>query len=140
MMRIAEAIARARGAQALVTGEVVGQVASQTLENLAVIGHVATVPIFRPLIGMDKDEITAEAIKIGSYPISIIPDQDCCTLFTPRNPMTRARLNEIEAAERALPVDELVERAVREAVVEEYEFPASAKATRLRERFGEVSP
>ena len=117
MMRIAETIARARGAQALVTGDVVGQVASQTLENLAVVSAVATLPIFRPLIGMDKDEITAEAIKIGSYPISIIPDQDCCTLFTPRNPMTRARLEEIEAAEQALPIDDLVDRAVREAVV-----------------------
>src|SRR5687767_15046495 len=123
MMRIAESIARARGAQALVTGDAVGQVASQTLENLAVVGHVATLPIFRPLIGMDKDEITAEAIKIGSYPISIIPDQDCCTLFTPRNPMTRARLEEIEMAERALPIDDLVERAVREAVVEDFSFP-----------------
>jgi tRNA uracil 4-sulfurtransferase len=123
MMRIAEAIARARGAQALVTGEVVGQVASQTLENLAVIGSVATMPIFRPLIGMDKDEITAEAIRLGSYPISIVPDQDCCTLFTPRNPLTRARIDEIEAAERALPVDDLVDRAVREVVVEQYEYP-----------------
>jgi thiamine biosynthesis protein ThiI len=117
-----------RGAQALVTGEVVGQVASQTLENLAVIGHVATLPVFRPLIGMDKDEITAEAVKIGTYPISIIPDQDCCTLFTPRNPLTRARLADIEAAERALPIDELVERAVREAVVEHQQFPAAAAA------------
>lgn len=128
MMRIAERIARMRGAQALVTGEVVGQVASQTLENLAVIGHVATLPVFRPLIGMDKDEITAEAVKIGTYPISIIPDQDCCTLFTPRNPLTRARLADIEAAERALPIDELVERAVREAVVEHQQFPAAAAA------------
>jgi thiamine biosynthesis protein ThiI len=123
MMRIAEAIARARGAQALVTGEVVGQVASQTLENLAVIGNVATMPIFRPLIGMDKDEITTEAVRLGTYPISIIPDQDCCTLFTPRNPLTRARLEEIEAAERALPIDDLVARAVREAVIEQFEWP-----------------
>jgi thiamine biosynthesis protein ThiI len=128
MMRIAEAIARARGAQALVTGEVVGQVASQTLENLAVIGSVATMPIFRPLIGMDKDEITAEAIRLGTYPISIVPDQDCCTLFTPRNPLTRARLDEIVAAEQALPIDDLVGHAVREAVIEHYDFPASAKA------------
>jgi thiamine biosynthesis protein ThiI len=128
MMRIAEAIARARSAQALVTGEVVGQVASQTLENLAVIGSVATLPIFRPLIGMDKDEITAEAIRIGTYPISIVPDQDCCTLFTPRNPLTRARLDEIVAAEQALPIDELVSGAVKDAVIEHYEFPVSAKA------------
>jgi len=123
MMRIAEAIARTGGAQALVTGEVVGQVASQTLENLAVIGSVATLPIFRPLIGMDKDEITAEAIRLGTYPISIVPDQDCCTLFTPRNPLTRARLQEIEAAEQALPTDDLVDRAVREAVIEQFEYP-----------------
>ena len=123
MMRIAERIARARGAHALVTGEVVGQVASQTLENLAVIDSVATLPVFRPLIGMDKDEITAQAQAIGTYPISIIPDQDCCTLFTPRNPLTRARLAAIEAAERGVPIDELVSRAVQEAIVEEFEFP-----------------
>ena len=127
MMRIAERIARARHAQALVTGEVVGQVASQTLENLAVIGSVATLPVFRPLIGMDKDEITAEAIRLGTYPISIIPDQDCCTLFTPRNPLTRARLEEIERAEQALPVDELVGRAVDEATAEDFEFPSAVK-------------
>jgi len=124
MLRIAERIAIVRHAQALVTGDVVGQVASQTLENIAVIGNVATLPLFRPLIGMDKDEITAEAIKIGSYPISIIPDQDCCTLFTPRNPQTKARLADIEVAEQSLPIEELVEKAVSEAVVEEFEFPA----------------
>jgi thiamine biosynthesis protein ThiI len=123
MMRIGEAIGRRNRVQALITGDVVGQVASQTLENLAVVGSVATLPLFRPLIGMDKDEITAEAIRIGTYPISIIPDQDCCTLFTPRNPLTRARLAEVEAAEQALPIDELVVRAVRDAVVEDAEFP-----------------
>jgi thiamine biosynthesis protein ThiI len=128
MMRIAERVARGRGAQALVTGDVVGQVASQTLENLSVIGSVVTMPVFRPLIGMDKEEITAEAINIGSYPISIIPDQDCCTLFTPRNPLTRARVADIEAAERALPIDELVGRAVQEAVVEDAQFPVSSRA------------
>jgi thiamine biosynthesis protein ThiI len=123
MMRIAERIALARGAHALVTGDVVGQVASQTLENLGVVSSVATLPIFRPLIGMDKEEITAQAAAIGSYPISIIPDQDCCTLFTPRNPLTRARLAQIEAAETALPIAELVERAAAEAVVEDFNFP-----------------
>jgi thiamine biosynthesis protein ThiI len=123
MLRIAERIGRLRQAQALVTGDVIGQVASQTLENLAVVGSVARLPLFRPLIGMDKEEITAEAQRIGTYPISIIPDQDCCTLFTPRNPQTRARQDVIEAAERALPIDDLVERAVREAVIEEFEFP-----------------
>ena len=123
MLRIAERIATMRRAQALVTGDVVGQVASQTLENLAVVGSVATLPLFRPLIGMDKDEITAEAQRLGTYPISIIPDQDCCTLFTPRNPQTRARLADIEAAEQALQIDELVSRAVQDAAVESFEFP-----------------
>jgi tRNA uracil 4-sulfurtransferase len=132
MLRIAERIARSRQAQALITGDVVGQVASQTLENLAVVGSVATMPIFRPLIGMDKDEIMAEAAKLGTYPISIIPDQDCCTLFTPRNPLTRAKLSEIEAAEQALPIEDLVDRAVREMVVEDFEFPS--RGTRADKR------
>jgi thiamine biosynthesis protein ThiI len=125
MLRIAERIARTRQAQALITGDVVGQVASQTLENLAVVGNVATLPIFRPLIGMDKDEIMADAARLGTYPISIIPDQDCCTLFTPRNPLTRAKLVEIEAAERTLAIDELVERAVGDAIVEDFQFPGA---------------
>ena len=123
MLRIAEKIARARGAKALVTGEVVGQVASQTLENLQVIGSVATLPVFRPLIGMDKEEIMDEARRLGSYAISIIPDQDCCTLFTPRNPLTRGRLEQVEAAERALPIDDIVEKAAAGAVVEDFEYP-----------------
>jgi thiamine biosynthesis protein ThiI len=123
MLRIAERIGRSRGALALVTGDVVGQVASQTLENLAVVGQVATLPLFRPLIGMDKDEITSEGQRLGTYPISIIPDQDCCTLFTPRNPATRARLADVESAEQALPIEELVARAAREAAVEQFEYP-----------------
>jgi thiamine biosynthesis protein ThiI len=130
MLRIAERIARMREAQALVTGDSVGQVASQTLENLSVIGSVATLPLFRPLIGMDKQEITAEAVKIGTFPISIIPDQDCCTLFTPRNPITRGRLAQIEAAEAALPIETLVERAVSEAVIEDFQFPISDRASK----------
>ncbi len=137
MMRIAERIARARAAQALVTGDVVGQVASQTLENLAVVGSVATLPVFRPLIGMDKEEITAEAIRIGSYPISIIPDQDCCTLFTPRNPQTKARLAHIEAAETALPIDALVDRAVAEAIVEDFRFPVVGSRTEVQSGFSD---
>ncbi len=131
MMRIAERIAQARGAHGLVTGDVVGQVASQTLENLGVVSSVATLPIFRPLIGMDKEEITAQAAALGSYPISIIPDQDCCTLFTPRNPLTRARLAQIEAAETALPIDEFVERAAADAVVEDFNFPVVGSRTEV---------
>jgi thiamine biosynthesis protein ThiI len=92
MMRIAERLARGWRARALVTGEVVGQVASQTIENLATIGDAASLEILRPLVGMDKDEIVQQAVRIGTYPVSIIPDQDCCQLFTPRHPATRARL------------------------------------------------
>ena len=77
----------------------------------------------RPLIGMDKDEITAEAQRLGTYAISIIPDQDCCTLFTPRHPATKAREVDVARAEATLPVDDIVERAVAAALVEDFEFP-----------------
>ena len=130
MLRIAERIARNSGSGALVTGEVIGQVASQTLDNMAVIASAAALPILRPLVGMDKDEIIAQAEAIGSYPISIIPDQDCCQLFTPRNPATRARLADVEAAEAALPIGEFVESAVSGAVVEQFAFPAAAPLPR----------
>jgi thiamine biosynthesis protein ThiI len=123
MLRIAERLARERGAGALVTGEVIGQVASQTLENLAVIDAAAGLPVLRPLVGMDKEEITAEARRLGTYPISILPDEDCCTLFTPRHPATRARAAEVEAAEAALPVGEMVETALAAAVHEDYRYP-----------------
>ena len=125
MMRIAERIARQHRAYALVTGEVVGQVASQTLENLANINDVVSMPVLRPLIGMDKDEIVLEAQRLGTFPISIIPDQDCCTLFTPRHPATKARRFDVEAAEQALPIDEIVEQAVADAVLETFSFPVS---------------
>ena len=123
MMRIAEAIARRNRAQALVSGEVVGQVASQTLENLSAIDEVVSMPVLRPLIGMDKDEITAAAQRLGTYEISIIPDQDCCTLFTPRHPATKAKRWEVERAEASLPIEEIVAGAVAAAAVEEAHFP-----------------
>jgi tRNA uracil 4-sulfurtransferase len=106
-----------------VTGEVVGQVASQTLENMATIGSVVSLPVLRPLVGMDKEEITAEAQRLGTYPISIIPDQDCCTLFTPKHPATKAKRWEVERAEEGLPIGEIVEQAVSAAVVEHFSFP-----------------
>jgi thiamine biosynthesis protein ThiI len=124
MLRIAETLARAWRARALVTGEVVGQVASQTLENLTAIAEATTMQVLRPLIGMDKDEIIAQAERLGTFPISIIPDQDCCQLFTPRHPATRARLEHIEEAERALPVTDMVNAAAAGAVVEDFGFPA----------------
>jgi thiamine biosynthesis protein ThiI len=123
MMRIAERLARLNRAQALVTGEVVGQVASQTLENMSTIDSVASMPVLRPLVGMDKEEITAEAQRLGSYPISIIPDQDCCTLFTPKHPATKAKRDDVERAEAALPIDDIVQQAVSAAVVEHFSFP-----------------
>jgi tRNA uracil 4-sulfurtransferase len=123
MMRIAEKLARRWHARALVTGEVIGQVASQTLDNLTTIGQAAKLQVFRPLVGMDKDEITAEAQRIGTFPISIIPDQDCCTLFTPKHPATHVTLRQIEEAETSLPIDELVDTAVAVSEVEDLKFP-----------------
>lgn len=128
MLRIAERIARDCRAKALVTGEVIGQVASQTLENLTVIADAARMPILRPLVGMDKEEIVAEAIRIGTYEISIIPDQDCCQLFTPRSPETHARRWQVEAAEAKLPIQEMVKAAVDGTVTEEFRFPAASGA------------
>ena len=123
MLRIAEGIAVRAHAGALLTGEVIGQVASQTLENMATIASVATLPVFRPLIGMDKEEIIAEAQRLGTFPISIIEDQDCCQLFTPKHPATKARRSEVEAAERALPIDDFVRAAVEDAVSEDFDYP-----------------
>jgi thiamine biosynthesis protein ThiI len=129
MFRIAEVIARTTGARALVTGEVIGQVASQTLENLSVIDQVSGLPVLRPLIGTDKDEITLEAERIGTFPISIVPDEDCCTLFTPRHPVTRARPAEIEAVEALLPVQELVGAAVAATRAEDFSWPPALTPT-----------
>ncbi len=123
MVRIAERLARAWGAQALVTGEVIGQVASQTLENMTVIAAATTMPILRPLVGMDKDEIVAQAERLGTFPISIVPDQDCCQLFTPRHPATRAQLEDVQAAEATMPLDSMVEQAVAAVEFEQYRFP-----------------
>jgi thiamine biosynthesis protein ThiI len=112
MLRIAEALARACGAEALVTGESLGQVASQTLANLAVIGAVTTLPVLRPLLGFDKGEITDQAARLGTLETSIQPDADCCQLFVPRHPATRAEPIAVAAAEARLDVPELVALAV----------------------------
>ena len=112
MVRIGEAIARREGAQGLVTGESLGQVASQTLENLTVIEEAASLPLIRPLIGMDKQEIIGEAQMIGTYSTSIIPDQDCCQLFVPKNVATYTSVEEITEAEKALDIDKLIAMAL----------------------------
>ena len=89
------------------------------------LDHAAatTMEVLRPLVGMDKDEITNEAERIGTLPISNIPDQDCCQLFTPRHPSTRARREDVERAEAALPIDAMVETAVTGALIEDFRFP-----------------
>jgi thiamine biosynthesis protein ThiI len=126
MVRIAETLARQTGALALVTGESLGQVASQTLTNIARIDEVAEAPILRPLIGMDKIEITAEAQRLGTFEISIEPDADCCTLFVPRHPATRVGSEEIRAAESSLDIPRLVAMGCEGTRVEAFEFPREA--------------
>lgn len=127
MFRIAERMARRWHARALVTGEVVGQVASQTLDNLTTIAAATTMEVLRPLVGMDKDEIANEAARIGTLPISNIPDQDCCQLFTPKHPSTRVRPEDVERAEEALPIASMVEAAAAAAAVEDFRFPLKAE-------------
>jgi thiamine biosynthesis protein ThiI len=125
MARIAEALARRVGALALVTGESLGQVASQTLENLSRVTEAVSLPILRPLIGTDKEEIIREARAIGTYETSIEPDQDCCTLFVPAHPDTRASAEAIARAESRLDVAALVAAGVRDAVPEEFACPGA---------------
>ncbi len=112
MLRIAEAVAENHRLQAIVTGENLGQVASQTLESLQVITNVTDILILRPLLALDKREIVSLAEKIDTYNISIQPFEDCCTLFIPRRPLTRPRLETIEAAEEALDIPHLVQNAM----------------------------
>lgn len=123
MMRIGEAIARKEKGRALVTGESLAQVASQTLENLAVIEKATTLPILRPLVGMDKQEIIDQARKIGTFDTSAIPDQDCCQLFVPRHPATKARLADVEEAESRLNLAALIQLGAEKAEIEEFKFP-----------------
>ena len=127
MLRIADRLARQWRARALVTGEAIGQVASQTIENLTVIAEASTLEVLRPLVGMDKDEIIQQAGAIGTLPISNIPDEDCCQLFTPRHPLTRARRDQVAGAEQALAVDELVDAAVKACAVEDFRFPVLSR-------------
>jgi thiamine biosynthesis protein ThiI len=125
MLRIAERIGRACGAMALVTGEAVGQVASQTLDNMAVIDSATSMPVLRPLVGMDKEEIIREARRLNTYEVSIVPDEDCCTLFTPKHPATKARAYQVEAAEAGLECDALVEEAAATAERRDLRFPTA---------------
>lgn len=115
MMRIAEKISAREGSAALITGESIGQVASQTMESLVCTDNAVGQPVFRPLIGMDKEEIVTISKKIGTYETSILPYEDCCTIFVPKHPKTKPRLDEIIEAEKALEnIDELISRAIED--------------------------
>ena len=123
MLRIAEELARKEQCWGLVTGDSLGQVASQTPENLSVVEEAAERPILRPLIGMDKLEITDEARRIGTYETSIEPDEDCCKLFTPPHPSTKTRIDELRKVERALDIPRLVKQGLDKAESSAFTFP-----------------
>jgi thiamine biosynthesis protein ThiI len=112
MFRIAEALAKREGAHAVITGESLGQVASQTIENMETIEAVTSMPILRPLVGMDKQEIVNKSKEIGTYDISILPDEDCCAYFQPKQPATKATVEQLQKAEENLDVEALVEGAL----------------------------
>lgn len=140
MARIASRIAAAEGCRALVTGESLGQVASQTLDNMVVVQQATDLPIFRPLIGMDKLEIVREAERIGTFPVSSLPDQDCCQLFTPRSPATHATLEQVLAAEAHLDVESLVRQALEDRDLQVLDFGEETIADRSagRSRFSSL--
>jgi len=123
MLRIAEGIGRKERAKALVTGESLAQVASQTLDNMSVIQQAASLLILRPLVGMDKQEIIDQARRIGTFEISSIPDQDCCQLFVPKHPATKATPREVEEAESRFDVTQLARFGLENATREEFSFP-----------------
>jgi tRNA uracil 4-sulfurtransferase len=127
MVRVAEEIAHLERARALVTGESLGQVASQTLENIAAVDAVATIPVLRPLIGMDKNEIMADARRIGTFDISTTAHEDCCTLFMPRMPATHATVEQVEAGEADLDVPSLVAEVLASLEHRDFCCPAYGK-------------
>jgi thiamine biosynthesis protein ThiI len=124
MVRIAGELAQREQCWGLVTGDSLGQVASQTPENLSVIEEAAELPMLRPLIGMDKIEITDQAERIGTFSTSIEPDQDCCSLFTPPHPSTKTRIDDIRKVERTFDIGALVKLGIEKAELSEFTFPA----------------
>ena len=128
MMRIARALAYKGGAGVLVTGESLGQVASQTLENMTVIETAASLPVMRPLVGMDKNEIVEQARHLGTFETSILPDQDCCSLFVPAHPETHARLEEVVETESCFDIEQMVADAVRRTEIVRNAFPPAPRA------------
>ena len=130
MVRITEALARRHRAKAIITGESCGQVASQTLDNIAVVDQSAGMPILRPFIGTNKEEIVDMARAIGTFPISILPDQDCCTLFVPKHPETKANIDTVLRLEEGLSVDELVQEALDNTERRHFASPEAAALDR----------
>ncbi|WP_199533975.1 tRNA uracil 4-sulfurtransferase ThiI [Romboutsia weinsteinii] len=122
MMQIAERVAESRHCDALVTGESIGQVASQTIQGLTCTNASVSIPVFRPLIAMDKTEIIEVAQKIGTFETSILPEEDCCTVFSPKKPVTKPRLERIEKSESKLDVEKLIQDAIDNIEVEDIEF------------------
>ena len=122
MMRIAERVAESRHCDALITGESIGQVASQTIQGLTCTNASVKMPVFRPLIAMDKTEIIEVAQKIGTFETSILPEEDCCTVFSPKKPVTKPKLDRIEKSENKLDVEKLIEDAISNMEVEVIEY------------------
>jgi thiamine biosynthesis protein ThiI len=140
MVRLAERIARRDGQQALVTGDSLGQVASQTLENITAVDEAISLPVLRPLIGLDKAEIVALARRIGTFELSVQPFDDCCTLFAPRRPATRARLEAAPEAERDLPLEDLLGAALEAAETVDLDpRPPPAQSPRVGTREGALA-
>ncbi|RMD94858.1 MAG: tRNA 4-thiouridine(8) synthase ThiI [Calditrichaeota bacterium] len=127
MVRLAEQIAHREKATALVTGESVGQVASQTLSNMRVVEEVTKLPVLRPLAGFDKEEIIKKAKAIGTFEISIAPYEDCCSLFVPQKPATKAKPEQLQEAESRLTMDDLLEKALQNAEIKILTYPESKK-------------
>lgn len=123
MVKIAEELAKRQKIAALVTGDSLAQVASQTLENIVVIDEAVDMPILRPLIGFNKNEIIDVSQEIGTFPVSILPDQDCCTLFVPKHPVIHGDLNMVRKLEEMLPVDELIKSALEQVQRKKFVFP-----------------
>lgn len=112
MMRVAERVANEKGCDALITGENIGQVASQTMKSIVATNDVCSIPVFRPLIGMDKNDIIDIAKRIGTFETSILPYEDCCTIFVPKHPETQPKIEKLEKSEQHLDIDEIVDTVV----------------------------
>ncbi|MGH2830977.1 MAG: hypothetical protein ACRDJM_10890, partial [Actinomycetota bacterium] len=126
MMRIAALVAAAEGAKVLVTGDSLGQVASQTMENLAVVEDASPLPVLRPHIGRDKIEIVAEAEALGTFEVSSAPCQEACVLFEPKRPATKASIEQVRVAEEGLDLDALARESFQAAEVRTFRFPGGA--------------